>query len=53
MGVDANPPKEKAAEKTTEAITHTDEALESITNQIFQLYSNLLTKESRRPWNKS
>jgi hypothetical protein len=49
---DANPPKEKAAQRATEAIAHTDEAIESITNQVFQLYSNLLMDEARRPWNK-
>ena len=52
MGEDANPPKEKAVQKATEAGTHTDEAVESIANQVFQLYSNLLMEEARRPWNK-
>ena len=51
-GADANPPKEKAVEKATEAIARTDEALESIMNQLFQLYSNLLMEEARRLWFK-
>ena len=29
-----------------------DETIESVMNQVFQLYSNLLTEEARRPWNK-
>ena len=50
-GEDVNPPEEKAVQKATEASTCTDEAVESIANQVFQLYSNLLTEEARRPWN--
>ena len=49
---DANPPKEKAVEKATEAIDHVSEAIGFIANQVFQLYSNLLLEEARRPWNK-
>jgi hypothetical protein len=51
-GEDANPPKEKPAQKATETSTHIDEAVESIVNQVFQLYSNLLPEEARRPWCK-
>ena len=47
-----NPPKKKAADKATEAVAWANEALESIANQVFQLYSNLLTEEAQRPWNK-
>ena len=50
MGEDANPPKENAVQKATEASNHADEAVESIANQVFQLYSNLLMEEARRPW---
>jgi hypothetical protein len=46
---DMNPPKEKVLQKATEAITQEDEVVEAITNQVFQLYSNLLTEEARRP----
>ena len=52
MGEDANPPKEKVVQNATEAGTHADEAVESTTNQVFQLYSNLLVNDARRPWNK-
>ena len=52
-GEDATIPKENAVQKATEAVTHTDEAIESITHQLFQLYSTLLTEEARRPWNKN
>ena len=45
-------PEHKAVEKATEAITCKDEAIESIINQVFQLHSNLLTEEARRPWCK-
>ena len=48
-GEDMNPPEEKAVQNATEASTRGDEAVESITNQ---LYSNLLTEEARRPWCK-
>ena len=52
MGEDANPPNEKAAEKATEAVACANEAMESIANEVFQLYSNLLMDEARRPCNK-
>jgi len=51
-GEDENSPKEKAVQKATEAGTNADAAIESIINQVFQLYSNLLTEEARRPWCK-
>jgi hypothetical protein len=51
-GEGANPPKEKAIQKATEAFAHADETIESVMNQVFQLYSNLLTEEARRPWKK-
>jgi hypothetical protein len=45
-----NSPEKKAVERATEAVTHKDEAIESIIVQVFQLYSNLLMEEARRPW---
>jgi len=51
-GEDMNPPKEKAVQKATEASTCSDEAVVSIVNQVFQLYSNIFTEEARRPWCK-
>ena len=51
-GRDKNPPKKKAVQKATEAITHKKETCESLITQVFWLYSNLLTKEARRPWSK-
>jgi len=51
-GGDANPPEEKMTEKATEAVAQVNEAIESIANQVFQIYYNLLTEEARRPWNK-
>jgi hypothetical protein len=51
-GKDENSPEHKAVEKATEAATCEDEAIESIINQVFQLYSNLLMEEARRPWFK-
>ena len=46
------PPKKKAVQKATEAITREKETCESLITQVFQLYSNLLTEEARRPWSK-
>ena len=46
------PPKKKAVQKTTEAVTRKKETCESLITQVFQLYSNLLTEEARRPWSK-
>jgi hypothetical protein len=40
-GEDENPPKKKTADKATEAVARANEAIESIANQVFQLYSNL------------
>ena len=51
-GRDENPPKKKVVEKATEAIAHEKETIESLIAQVFQLYSNLLTDEARRPWCK-
>jgi hypothetical protein len=39
-------------QKTTEVGTDADEVIESIANQAFLLFSNLLMEEARRPWNK-
>ena len=47
---DENPPKKKAVAKATEAVAHDEETMESLIAQVFQLYSNLLTEEARRPW---
>ena len=46
---DENSPKEKAVQKATEAGVHTDEDVESIISQVFQLYSNILMEKARRP----
>ena len=51
-GKDEKSPKHKWVEKATEAIACEDEAIESIIAQVFQLYSNLLMEEARRPWSK-
>ena len=51
-GRDENSPENKAVEKATEAVACEDEAIEFIIAQVFQLYSNLLTEEARRPWCK-
>ena len=51
-GKDENPPKKKAVEKASEAIAHEEETIESLIAQVFQLYSNLLLEEARRPWSK-
>ena len=49
-GRDENPPEKKAVDKATEAIAHEKESIESLIAQVFQLYSDLLTEEARRPW---
>ena len=51
-GRDENSLEKKAVEKATEAVAREDEAIESIIAQVFQLYSNLLMEEARRPWCK-
>ena len=51
-GKDENSPEKKVVEKATEAIAHENEAIESIIAQVFQLHSNLLMEEARRPWSK-
>jgi hypothetical protein len=51
-GRDENPPKKKAVEKATEAVACEKEAIESLIAHVFQLYSNLLREEARRPWCK-
>ena len=51
MGEDAKPPKAKSVQKATEANSNANEAVVSIKNQVFQLYSNLLSEEARCPWN--
>ena len=45
-------PKKKAVEKASEAVAHKEETIESLIAQVFQLYSNLLLEEARRPWSK-
>ena len=52
-GRDENPPEKKAVVKATEAIAREKESIVSHIAQIFQLYSNLLTEEARRPWCKN
>ncbi len=49
-GRDENPPEKKAVECATEAIARKKESIESLIAQVFQLYSNLLMEEARRPW---
>ena len=51
-GRDENSPIKKVVEKATEAVAREDEAIEFIITQAFQLYSNLLAEEARRPWCK-
>ena len=46
------PPKKKAVQKATEAVTHEKETCKSLIAQVFQLYSNLHTEDARRPWSK-
>eukprot|EP00804_Cyclotella_cryptica_P029968 CCRYP_013430-RA/>CCRYP_013430-RA protein AED:0.37 eAED:0.41 QI:0/-1/0/1/-1/1/1/0/173 len=41
-----------AIDKATEAQTKAKSAVEHVTNQIFQLYSNFLLEEARQPWSK-
>ncbi len=52
QGMDENPPEKKAVQNATTAIAHEQETYKSLITQVFQLYSNLLTEEARRPWNK-
>ena len=47
-GRDNNPREKKAVQKST----HEKETCESLITQVFQLYSNLLMEEARRPWSK-
>ena len=42
----------KAIDKAKEAQTKAKSAVEHAANQVFQLYSNFLSEESRQPWNK-
>ena len=51
-GRDENPTKKKAVDMATEAVTHKKETIEPLIAQVFQLYSNLLTEEARKPWCK-
>ena len=51
-GRDENPPEKKAVEKAQEAVAREEETCQSLITQVFQLYSNLLTEEARRPWTK-
>ena len=51
-GMDENPPEKKVVAKATEAVAREKETIESLIAQVFQLYSNLLTEEARRPWCK-
>ena len=45
-----SPLEKKVVKKATEACEK--ETCESLIAQVFQLYSNLLTEEARRPWSK-
>ena len=51
QGTDENPPEKKAVQNATTAIAR--ETYKSLIIQVFQLYSNLLTEETKRPWNKT
>ena len=51
-GKNENPPKQKVVEKASEAVAREEETIESLTAQVFQPYSNLLSEEARRPWMK-
>ena len=46
------PSKKKVVQKATEAVTCKKKICKSLIAQVFQLYSNLLTEEARRPWSK-
>ena len=39
-------------EKAQEAVACKEETCQSLVTQVFQVYSNLLTEEARRPWTK-
>ena len=51
-GTDENPPEQRAVQNATAAVTREQENYKSLILQVFNLYSNLLTEEARRPWNK-
>ena len=51
-GKDKNPRKKRAVEKASEAVANEKETIEFLIAQVFQLYSNLLSEEARRPWSK-
>ena len=42
----------KAIKKAKEAQTKAKSAVDHVANQVFQLYSNFLSEETRQPWNK-
>ncbi len=44
-GRDENPPKKKAVQRSTKAVTCEKETCESLITQVFQLYSNLLWRK--------
>ena len=51
---DENSPEHKVVEKATEAVTRKNEAIESIINQVLQLYPNLYSwRKLRCPGVKS
>ena len=45
-------PEKKVVQKANEAVAHKKETCKSLIAQVFQLYSNLLMEEARRPWSK-
>ena len=51
-GKDENPPEKNAVDEATEAIASEKESIDSLIAHVFQLYSNQLTEEARRPWCK-
>ncbi len=52
QGSDENPPEKRAVNKANEATTKASKAVKPIINQVFSLYSNLLTEEAWHLWKK-
>ncbi len=51
-GKDENLPPKKAVQKASEAVACKEKTIKSLITQVFQLYSNLIMEEARRPWTK-
>jgi hypothetical protein len=50
--MDENPPEKKILKKASEAKTHTSKTKALVIDQVFVLYSDLITGDARWPWNK-